>query len=653
MATSKPVPDTNTCIHHDDSSSATSTTGQPLQFVDDWARFPTLELDSDRKEIRILHLLPHSTRENIVCELHVESLSADPCPTYEALSYCWGSPNDPVSVTVNGSEFRITQNLNAALRSLVPDPGSTGPRKLWIDAICINQGHSQDALSERAVQVILMGDIYTKASSVTAYLGEPFQGLGQAMSYLETSAFNRDVHFDPEQSLHHEVDGMNATSEPLSQALETFFSFPWWTRMWIVQEYCLAQRLFFQIGNKRLLGNVCASAVQHFFEHRVAGCCDHRSFPQHGQLLESGGRLPDVWSFFSRLQSLGGVDKTQVLDGLGRFSGRDAGDPRDKIFALRAMCTEPELIRVEYKICARCVFVDFTLRWIEKHNKLTILNYLGLPAEGTCAPSFAVNWGYYSGQGDLASWHRRVTAQAGLFKACNNTQPSWSFHSADSVTANGFIFDAVKTVVNGFHGDFYDPDSFGGWLHSTKFLLRDLVYRNARDAMIRTTCSDLMFKDDEFRRMDGKHNFLLQFWRDEVLRLFSTNQARPPGMKPQPHDYPHMAAFNVENISTIREPITTSALGRRLMVTKKGYIGLAPHRCQPGDHVAILAGGAVPFVLRKNGVGRQDNESVNLGNGSAASYEVIGDAYVHGIMDGEAFKICRRDEEQMDKLILV
>lgn len=39
---------------------------------------------------------------------------------------------------------------------------------LWIDAICINQR----SIAERSVQVMHMGEVYTKAASVIAWLGE-------------------------------------------------------------------------------------------------------------------------------------------------------------------------------------------------------------------------------------------------------------------------------------------------------------------------------------------------------------------------------------------------------------------------------------------------------------------------------------------------
>jgi hypothetical protein len=62
---------------------------------------------------------------------------------------------------------------------------------------------------------------------------------------------------------------------------------------------------------------------------------------------------------------------------------------------------------------------------------------------------------------------------------------------------------------------------------------------------------------------------------------------------------------------------------RRLFVTNGGYIGLAPPSAQLGDEVVLLSGGRVPFVVRKRNLNIQE------------CYSIVGEAYVHGIMDGE------------------
>lgn len=87
---------------------------------------------------RLLKLLPGDENEQIQCVLTHNSRRA-PCKAYEAVSYTWGTNKLDRPILVNGLEFPVTENLEAALQYL-RYPRETGKsRTLWADAICINQ----------------------------------------------------------------------------------------------------------------------------------------------------------------------------------------------------------------------------------------------------------------------------------------------------------------------------------------------------------------------------------------------------------------------------------------------------------------------------------------------------------------------------------
>ncbi|KAH8657709.1 heterokaryon incompatibility protein-domain-containing protein [Xylariales sp. PMI_506] len=65
------------------------------------------------------------------------------------------------------------------------------------------------------------------------------------------------------------------------------------------------------------------------------------------------------------------------------------------------------------------------------------------------------------------------------------------------------------------------------------------------------------------------------------------------------------------------------SLNRRLARTTGGYLGIVPAASQVGDALGLFRGGKVPFVIRK-AQGAED-----------ARWELIGPAYVHGVMHGE------------------
>jgi hypothetical protein len=65
------------------------------------------------------------------------------------------------------------------------------------------------------------------------------------------------------------------------------------------------------------------------------------------------------------------------------------------------------------------------------------------------------------------------------------------------------------------------------------------------------------------------------------------------------------------------------------------YYALVPSISQLGDYVVLVGGVTTPLILRKTG------------EGTAATWEFIGDTYVHGIMKGELWEKRKGDCEDM------
>ncbi|KAM6534590.1 hypothetical protein FALCPG4_19031 [Fusarium falciforme] len=84
-------------------------------------------------------------------------------------------------------------------------------------------------------------------------------------------------------------------------------------------------------------------------------------------------------------------------------------------------------------------------------------------------------------------------------------------------------------------------------------------------------------------------------------------------------DAEKMSNAGLEGVWNIR---TNSLRG---FSTDKGMIGLGNRDIQVGDSICVLGGGSMPFILRQ--VER---------HGGDIAYQYIGQAYVHGIMVGEA-----------------
>ena len=148
--------------------------------------------------IRLLKLRSDPAPE-IQCSLHLADLH-DP-PRYDALSYIWGDPRDPIFQTIAPGQYRrryevicdhrtivVAENLYHALQKLKSmksrkptlTDGSTVSDYVWIDAICVNQ---QDT-AERGSQVAVMDQIYVKSHRVIAWLGKMNQYTDRAVKLV-------------------------------------------------------------------------------------------------------------------------------------------------------------------------------------------------------------------------------------------------------------------------------------------------------------------------------------------------------------------------------------------------------------------------------------------------------------------------------------
>jgi len=145
----------------------------------------------DQAPIRLLELLPGQMGDQLDCRLRVCSLVH--APSYEALSYCWGNSSTLLPVTVDENTLLVTENLRAALRHL---RRSAAPRRLWIDAICINQAD----VEERSAQVAIMAEIYRNAAQTVIWLGLSEHWSHQALRTLAPLS-QRRPHTDSEELL--------------------------------------------------------------------------------------------------------------------------------------------------------------------------------------------------------------------------------------------------------------------------------------------------------------------------------------------------------------------------------------------------------------------------------------------------------------------
>jgi hypothetical protein len=119
-----------------------------------------------------------------------------------------------------------------------------------------------------------------------------------------------------------------------------------------------------------------------------------------------------------------------------------------------------------------------------------------------------------------------------------------------------------------------------------------------------------------------------------------------------------------EGISSIHHALKTATASRRFFLTSTGYMGIGPKTTTIGDNVQVFKGSNVPFMTRQDRTGplevgsriilitgdSQDDHTAPTSKLIASPYQLVGDCFVYGLMDGEAFE---QADARVERLCLI
>lgn len=194
----------------------------------------------------------------------VESVRLEKGTRYAALSYCWGNVK-PTVLTTRANLESHQQNIKLSalpqcLRDAVTVARALEIRYLWIDALCIIQGDSDDWARESATMCQLFQNAYITIAAATS---ESFdQGF---LSRRPFEAF--DIDFS--STLHPQAAGKITLStipapdedQKLYYNLDFYMGGSKWnTRGWVWQEQKLSKRLL--VFGKRMIHFKCEHQVR-------------------------------------------------------------------------------------------------------------------------------------------------------------------------------------------------------------------------------------------------------------------------------------------------------------------------------------------------------------------------------------------------------
>ncbi|KAI8631254.1 heterokaryon incompatibility protein-domain-containing protein [Xylariaceae sp. FL1651] len=306
---------------------------------------------------------PDPRTHPVSCTMSV--ISVTDSEPFDALSYVWGDPSVKEGTMIcDGHRIDITFNLWSALRQIW---AKWPTKRVWADAICINQ----DDIPERNQQVTIMGTIYSTAGTVIVWLGHSTQESRRLFKILENLK-NRPLLKNTSESVR---ASQAAPIDGLGTILTNVLSRPWFWRAWTLQEIKLARRAILCCGPEHEDFSLLTQAIdENNNSEPMAGVCG---------LGFIDNPIPDVG------------DNVTLFYLLVNTSGREASDPRDKIFSLLSLLPNDlyDFMQADYSLTEEETVIWASRIFIELDRDTACLADAGLTNRvNSTLPSWAVDW---------------------------------------------------------------------------------------------------------------------------------------------------------------------------------------------------------------------------------------------------------------------
>jgi hypothetical protein len=595
-------------------------------------------------EIRLLHLQPGHECDPLCGTLSAFVLSQ--APEFEAVSYVWGKSIDGSTISIGVDNLAIPKNLDPFLRRL---RHTDRTRVLWVDSICIDQTN----IPERNSQVKLMGDIYSRASAVTAWIrpDTPADCL-RTLDFIKGIAQSREQHWSPLQ----DPDSPLTLSGLDFLSVMDFFKQQWWMRMWTLQEAVLAKQLILYVGDVTLPWDVVAKFTSNFVWHAASCCSDvSKKFFIINDVLHRLSTVEDLEVYRDKIKKGTSIDFCQLI-AAGSF--RDATDPRDKIYAVLGLTGGLYSPRIDYSLDVTTVYKEAAVHAIERSGTLDIFSMIGASPRGAVKRPNRAGTSHYHCPSWTSDWSTKLDILSirlqseevellKLYNASGSARAIVSQRSPAQLDCQGAELDVIQVVGNPM-GSLYETGELravcGSWRKLTN-IDRDpeKTYVGGGtwiDAFWRTLCFDNIRQLYDVSRATDEDACTHDLWWFEILSgSHSSAKISVEGDE-------NKGLFRT-NVDGFGQSLWSACCGRSFFVTKKGYMGLGPASLQVGDSISVLLGGKMFYALRPVS---EDGEKTAP---PSRSFSLLGTSYVHGMMDGEVMKMVEDHTLQVETFTLV
>ncbi|KAF2131141.1 hypothetical protein P153DRAFT_313523, partial [Dothidotthia symphoricarpi CBS 119687] len=652
-----------------------------------------------------IRLLRFSQPENGLFVGKLQTWKLASAPHFYTASYVWGV-HGYSGTTIrlkSGGTLPVLSSLVPFMHMVTQHDDFQDSDWWWIDSLTINLADQH----EREQQVRIMADIYRRSRRAIIWLGEEQEDGSDctgAIEFLHHLSSLQVGFSGDDRAMREHLSNSEFSANCL--AVTSLLSRPWWTRVWTLQEFVLPKESKLYCGAKSVSRGKFKSAIYSIFLcSTISNDFEHELVPR--RIFDGAYNRRRIHQWHTRPKSQG-IGLVAIMAYLGNYS---ATDSRDRIYSVLGLITSRDRALIgapDYTSSAEFQFARLVRSFWDEYGYLDIICFVHLfsrysgpvdPGPEHAVPWWAPDW---RSMNDFASPVPLMASQSasshiGNFRPLKSAR--WKVHydapgsklrrkanvhfsdSLQEMWCDGVILDTVHGL-GGLDARELRCQSFicaasghemlqsGEDQHTAPratMLPMDWLEAIARSLVLdrqdkylgfqapRHYVSDFLFFCDacingepidwsfstwfEYNR---KLRFGHQTLEDLVASTHTAVLSSPPQLhRPPSHPMHQLSNSDVEKVDTFlsRFHDTVRKKPRRLMVTNEGIVGMAPCRSREGDAVCILFGCSIPLVLRQVG--------------TPEAWQVIGEGYVHGHMNGEVAMLLKKEKKSTYRFRLI
>ncbi|KAJ4371227.1 hypothetical protein N0V83_004444 [Neocucurbitaria cava] len=352
---------------------------------------------------------------------------------------------------------------------------------------------------------------------------------------------------------------------------------------------------------------------------------------------------PEGWNDDYSLRMKGNFDLPNVLEKSSYFKSTN---PRDLIFGVMSLCEKP--LNVDYALSVEDIYLAAAERLLGEGASEILFHSSGvgnIPEEAQLTltlRSWVPDWRATPNYKRLQNRTRFMGKES--FAAGGQNKLAISVKHHRLLVVSGYLVDKITVLGPALFDTCHtDHESIIDETHhlaanyaacvrlffeSTRLSASPYPHAETGQSVIEAFRRTL-FLDRKWVSWDLSSDKMIQKfpkWENEMM-LFCDRVTLEAYIEKKDAFYKLL-----KRLYDVTQIIKSCCGGRRIFITRNGYIGLCPPYTKQGDLICVVPGLHVPLLLRPDGT-KLEYQPLS---GSTTRVKSVGECYVHGIMNGEA-----------------